>query len=230
MSINNESLGMSVEFAICEQSGLQSSHLRERAVPELVEQVTETVASALDELPEVTEHIGGHSDVDFLTANGSLSVKSNLKAQGKVAPQRCGQPTARTFTEFFRDLLLPTDDVDGVIPRPVMKRRVQERISDFIPIYLENLFDCDFLLWLWLNPSPGYRVISKLDIAQVDWSAGYFDFSKTPEDWNESCTVKYRAPNQERAVSIGEFQIHNNRDNYKFRFSMQNLLSVIAAD
>ena len=44
----------------------------------------------------------------------------------------------------------------------------------------------------------------------------------TIEKWNESSTIKYMK------VSIGEFQIHNNRNIVKFRFNMPKLLEILS--
>ena len=44
------------------------------------------------------------------------------------------------------------------------------------------------------------------------------------EDWNESNTVKYNN------ISIGEFQVHNNRQCYKFRFNFKNLIKILNLD
>ena len=49
-----------------------------------------------------------------------------------------------------------------------------------------------------------------------------FTFTKqTVDEWNESNTVKYNG------MSVGEFQVHKNRNCYKFRFNMPNLLRLI---
>lgn len=49
-----------------------------------------------------------------------------------------------------------------------------------------------------------------------------FSFTRlTLEEWNESNTVKYGG------ITIGEFQVHQNRNCFKFRFNMQNLLEIL---
>ena len=48
-----------------------------------------------------------------------------------------------------------------------------------------------------------------------------FTFTKNLENWNESNTVKYYG------ITIGEFQVHNNRNCLKFRFDMKNLIELL---
>jgi hypothetical protein len=48
-----------------------------------------------------------------------------------------------------------------------------------------------------------------------------FSFTKNVRTWNESNTVKYNG------VTIGEFQVHNHRDNFKFRFNMNGIYQLI---
>ena len=50
-------------------------------------------------------------------------------------------------------------------------------------------------------------------------------FTKNPTDWNESSTL--RIIYKYKKYSIGEFQIHNNRDGVKFRFNRHNFHNLI---
>ena len=55
-----------------------------------------------------------------------------------------------------------------------------------------------------------------------EWKREKFSFTKeTIDKWNESNTVKYDGK------TIGEFQVHNNRVCFKFRFQMQNLIDLL---
>ena len=219
---------MTAEFVICELAGLPTERLRSRIHAPLIPLIRPTLANALRQLPDVVAHEGGASDIDFYTSTGTLSVKTNYSIMNaKVAPQRCGQPSAKTFTQFFRTFFDESELVAGVVPRSVMKLRVQERIHDFIPIYVRNLFDCDHTLWLWAEPKPGYRIFDRTNIDDYPWEHSRFSFTVNPDEWNESCTVKYLPPGERKARSIGEFQIHNNRDNYKFRFIMKNFIDLL---
>ena len=77
------------------------------------------------------------------------------------------------------------------------------------------------------NPTadPKYIVIKKT--SSPIWDPAKFSFTKkTVAEWNESNTVKYEYD----GVAIGEFQVHNNRDNFKFRFNMAGIYKLMNAN
>ena len=100
---------------------------------------------------------------------------------------------------------------------------VLNNIEKIMPIYVEHLFDSDWLLWLYEEKETyKYRAINKNDIKDFVWEREKFTFTKsTIAEWNESNTVKYDG------LSIGEFQVHTNRNCFKYRFNMKNLLDII---
>ena len=96
-------------------------------------------------------------------------------------------------------------------------------IDEIFPIYVNHLFDSDWLLWVY-KVKNGYehREISKDRIREYSWKKECFTFTKPSiDEWNESNTVKYNG------ISIGEFQVHKNRNCFKFRFNMKNLIEII---
>ena len=100
---------------------------------------------------------------------------------------------------------------------------VLNSIAEIMPIYVEHLFDSDWLLWIYETKNGyEYKAISQADIRAFNWEKERFSFTKaTLEEWNESNTVKYDG------LTIGEFQVHQNRNCFKFRFNMQNLLNIL---
>lgn len=90
--------------------------------------------------------------------------------------------------------------------------------------YYQNLFVCDFILWVYKRKNQFYY--SSIDRKNVYpypfYKKEYFSFTRTVANWNESLTLKYKN------VSIGEFQIHNNRDCIKFHFHLKNLLNFFS--
>ena len=93
--------------------------------------------------------------------------------------------------------------------------------------YWTFLFHCDYLIYFFdildnsgkIQQHPKAIVLSKL-IPPI-WNPDLFSFTQTYSSWNESNTVKYNG------VSIGEFQVHTNRDCFKFRFNMEGILKLI---
>ena len=98
-------------------------------------------------------------------------------------------------------------------------------IADIMPIYVQHLFDSDWLLWIYLEKAAyTFKAISQSDIKEYKWEKGRFSFTKpTLEEWKESNTVKYDG------LTIGEFQVHAHRSCFKFRFHLANLLTILMA-
>ena len=225
----NESLGMSAEGAICDYFGLDKPEsFRGRVIKSYVEKLMPVVKEAFKNIPAAIKHSGStpgkrgeqsKCSYDFiLEGNKTLSLKTN---KGKmVCPPEVGQPGSKTcllyFSQFFES---GTEDVT----RDLFKIMVLNNIEKLIPIYVAHLFDSDWLLWIYeTKDGYQYQSISKDDIKEFQWEREKFTFTKsTIVEWNESNTVKYDG------ISIGEFQVHQNRNCYKFRFNMKNLLSIL---
>ncbi len=225
----NESLGMSAEGAICDYFGLEKpGSFRGRVIKSYVEKLMPVVKEAFNNIPAAIKHSGStpgergeqsKCSYDFiLEGNKTLSLKTN---KGKmVCPPEVGQPGSKTCLLYFSQFFEPgTEDVT----RELFKIMVLNNIEKLMPIYVAHLFDSDWLLWIY-ETKDGYKYqsISKDDIKEFIWEKEKFTFTKsTLEEWNESNTVKYDG------ISIGEFQVHQNRNCFKFRFNMKNLLSIL---
>ena len=93
-------------------------------------------------------------------------------------------------------------------------------------MYMEFLFDSDFLLRIY--PSKRYTFPFDIEIYKkgyghwFKWDKKYISFTKPYiEDWHNSNTVKYDG------VTIGEFQVHNTRNCYMFRFDIEGLKIIV---
>ncbi|MBX3134291.1 MAG: hypothetical protein KF689_12990 [Gemmatimonadaceae bacterium] len=236
---NTEVLGLSTEKAICNVAGVEPQGLERRIDSRLVRAVSPIVTLALVELPAVARHVGselsaagrqGKNPFDFKLAGGkTLSVKTNeSRVSGKVCPPGIGQPGAKTYAKEFAELYQPADlnQAGHVLPQ-AFRRVAQERIVAKMTRYLDALLTCDYLLWLWLKPTPGYRVFRTSKLPKVDWNQGEFYFTQTPASWKEGCTVRYEPTAELGRISIGEFQIHKNRAGFKFRFKMKELVRLL---
>ena len=181
------------------------------------------VEKAFRKLPKAVESTGAKSgergknskcSYDFLLEGGKkLSVKTNT---GKmVCPPEVGQPGADTCLLYFHRFTEAT-----TMTNEVFKKMVFAHIADMLPIYLRHLFDSDYLLWIYQvrGEQFTYKIFDSAIGLGIKWEAERFSFTKpTPEEWNESNTVKYDGD------SIGEFQVHQHRSCFKFRFNLENL-------
>lgn len=225
----NESLGMSAEGAICDFFDLEKPEsFKGRVIKSYVDRLMPVIKDAFKKIPPAIKHSGSTAGTrgeqskcsyDFvLEGNKTLSLKTN---KGKmVCPPEVGQPGSKTCLLYFSQFFEP-----GVeeVTRESFKKMVLENIEKIMPIYVEHLFDSDWLLWIY-DTKDGYKyeTFSKNDIKVFRWKKENFTFTKPDIDvWNESNTVKYNG------ISIGEFQVHQNRNCYKFRFNMKNLLDIL---
>lgn len=223
--INNETLGQTAEKVICDLQGIDSSHFSHRSNELLETRITPIVKAALRELPNINKHSGlergirggqSKSTIDFYSDEETISIKTTKNKSFKLCPSECGQPGKETFDYYFGHLY------EGSIDNGKCKRLVINKIDKMIPIYLDHLFDCDFLLLIYIDsPDDGYHIYKKDKVRRIKWEMDDFSFTRDLSNWNESTTVKYKN------ISIGEFQIHNHRNCYKFRFHILNLSNFI---
>lgn len=120
--------------------------------------------------------------------------------------------------EHFKPLF--TEYKEAEITTKEIKTVILKNIKAIIEEEWTHLTDCDFTLVFnkQLNKADIYKK-TKLQLN------GAISFTKsTIESWNESTTVKVND------VSIGELQVHKNRDNIKFRFILDKLFILLNAD
>lgn len=226
---NNESLGMSAEGAICKYFNLEMpKSFDTRVIPAYVNRLMPVVADAFKDLPKAISHTGStpgdrgeqsKCSYDFvLEGNKTMSLKTN---KGKmVCPPEVGQPGSKTCLLYFGPFFpVGTNEVT----QDSFKKMVFESIDKIIPIYVQHMFDSDWLLWIYEDKDEfKHKEINKDSIKNYEWVKDNFSFTKsTLEEWNESNTVKYNE------MSIGEFQVHRHRNCFKFRFNLQNLLDIV---
>lgn len=225
--ITTETLGITAEKTICDLYGLEypksfDDRFNEKMEKELVFPIKE----AFDRLPKPIKHTGSEPGergkeskcpYDFiLDGNLKLSLKTNT---GKmVCPPEVGQPGAETCYSYFKDFI-SEDHIDSEI----YKKMILGKISEVFPIFINHLFDSDFLLWVRKrNDNFIYSIYKKNYGDSFKWDKDKFSFTKTTVvEWNESNTLKYDG------ISIGEFQVHKTRDCFKFRFNLENFAKII---
>ena len=225
-----EQVGISAEVAVADLTGVAiADHYRRRGRPELVQHISPALVSVVNRIPKPTRHIAeDQNPIDFmLEGDKTLSVKSNMRDAGKIAPQNIGQPTSSTFWELLPQLVPEGSDPKRLSYADSAKLFKQVALTDTVTLlteYWKNLFDCDYLIYVYyvlaavnqLSRSPSARLFEKSKSPQ--WEKSKISFTQSLATWNESCTVKYNG------VSIGEFQVHNNRDCFKFRFNISGLI------
>lgn len=234
--LNNEQIGVSTEIAIADIFNIPvSNQYRNRGVQNIIDIIKPIVTNIfeIENIPSPIRHVAEKQNkVDFILRDSkNLSVKTNKQKLGKAAPQKIGQASSNTWYAILAERLgisyIPTAYPEKV---KLFKIIALTRIEELLGIYWEYMFDCDFLLHIFNvvdsndNPTadPKYIVIKKT--SSPIWDPSKITFTKaTVAEWNESNTVKYEYDN----IAIGEFQVHNNRDNFKFRFNMAGIYKLM---
>lgn len=223
--INNETVGISIENAICNIFSLDKpEHLNRRTNSIIEKSANKAINTAFTFLPKPIKYVGfksgerggrSKSPIDFiLEGEKTLSLKTNIG--NRVCPSEIGQPSIETFKNYFAYLITDYDGFDY----ESFKKLVFEYIDELMNQYFRHLFDCDYLLWIYKDKeSFDYKILSN-DVT-FNFEKEHFSFTRDIDNWNESNTVKYRNK------TIGEFQIHKNRNCLKFRFNMYNLLELL---
>ena len=227
ISLNTETFGMTAEKTICDIFNLDfPSHLVNRTSRIIESQIRNTISDSFLSLPKPIKYTGSEQGIrkakskcpyDFLLeGNLTLSLKTNTG--NMVCPPEVGQPSSSTCYLYFKHLC-ESDEINEFS----FKEMVYKHIDEMLNIYTTHLFDSDYLLWIYQKKDNYFYNIFKKEYAtNFKWKRENISFTKKNiEDWNESNTVKYKG------ISIGEFQIHNNRNCYKFRFNLTNLIKII---
>jgi hypothetical protein len=210
--LNNETFGMSIEREICEIFNISHkiSPLRTRNISENIKYDILDILKKNNITP--VEHIGGlNGSIDFLCKNGkTLSVKTNTNGF-KICPQIIGQSTVEKFGSYFNLKSLTKPDIkQWILNHPVI----------LFKEYFKHTFSCDYLLWVFKDSGMDRVMILNSNLKYKYLKNEDFSFTRS-SNWNESSTLKYLN------TSIGEFQIHSNRNCVKFRFNLKNMLSAL---
>jgi len=244
MAFNNESIGISAEVAIVKSYGLAiNPDYEARSEKKIVDKLlnNDNIIKIFEKecIPRPVKHVAeGQNPVDFvLKGNKTLSVKTNQDDLGKVAPQKIGQPTPETYfnylEKFCTDFSLKNElAVEGLIDTNesrsyIFKKNSINNIVTVVDMYWINLFECDYYLHLFnldnnCDPLLNYVLLEKNE--PPVWDKDKFSFTQTLSTWKESNTLKYDG------ISIGEFQVHNNRPCFKFRFNMKGIIKLFRND
>ena len=230
-----ETLGITAEKTICDIFNLSyPKNFFNRYSIQLQYILEDIIRNAFMYLPKPIEHSGSKKGIrggnskcsyDFLLyGNKTLSLKTNVGT--KVCPPEVGQPNDKTCYLYFKHLIK-----EDYIDKEVFKKMVYEHIEEMLPIYTSHMFDSDYLLWIFKNRDNSklleepyeFKIFEKNLGDNFIWHRDKIAFSKKKiEEWNESNTVYYDG------LSVGEFQIHNNRNCFKFRFNFGNLMKILS--
>lgn len=240
--MNNETVGISAELAIADTFNVEVSPLyRVRGDEDIADSISVIIEDVFEQLniPLPVEHIAENQNpVDFILENEqTLSVKSNQQRLGLVAPQVIGQPTSETYFAFLQDkfgfdvnkelrrLRLPDTYENRAY---IFKYFSMDNICMMLDVYWQYMFHCNHYLHIYnvldrsgrLTNNPQCIALRNLP-ERVRWDPNLISFTQTVNSWSECNTLRYNC------ISIGQFQVHRNRNCLKFRFNIAGILKLI---
>ena len=163
-------------------------------------------------LPEAYTHTAVHgARYDYTCSSGHLSLKTTLKDY-KVCPQVIGQTTKKNWSLHFG---LPADSGPTAI-----KGHIEASLPHILSEYFKYTFESPVVHY-HKKSGQGMLIVAH---TPIDWSNAGFTLTRSGDAWAESTTLK------SDNVTIGEFQIHNHRNNVKFRWDLKKLLGAFPAN
>lgn len=215
---NTEELGKSIEMSVCKAIGIdfcgvyKYDHEKSEKLRERLERIRQLFPF---KNVKHTASKGARYDITGTNPDGTIgyiSIKSSKTKDAKVCPQVIGQPCYNTFCDYFS--LPRTSTTDDI------KKFIIDNTARIMFDYFNHTFDCDIFYYNEYHDKCLY--IKTKD--KIDWDKLSFEFSRDLSSWNESTTLRANIGNN-IVITIGEFQLHNNRNGIKFRWNFEKLLN-----
>lgn len=205
-----EDLGKIFEMAICLLYGTPYDGKFKYSTLK-AEQLRDKIANLKVAFPHMLAHTAKNGARYDFTGVDSLDIKLSAKTTKKdfkVCPQVIGQPSKKKFCEHF--------GVDTSSTNEQIKEYIQLNIEKLLAEYLEYTFSSPIVYY---NEHKNILWLIKKN-KNIDFENCIIGFShiKKNKFWNESSSITING------LSMGEFQVHNHRDNIKFRWNLGNLM------
>ena len=227
--MNNETIGQSAEYSLCKVAKIKCNIDPKRINIISVDKFYRLFKkeNILERLPEIKDSCGfKNGSVDYnLENNQTLSLKTLYYKDGKICPQKVGQPTLNAW-----DAIWETGWSGEFNKNPERWDFIRDNIHKYLNKMLEGLFCCDYLIIIKdCIENPRILFYNKESLKE---SLHYFQTQPIiytrenyEERWNEkkqknsefSSTIKLNI--EGNIIKIGEFQFHkSSRKVLKFRF------------
>jgi len=213
-NFTNETVGISFEKFLCNIFEI-SNNINERRVNEaLITLFTNNINKHMFSF-NLKTHIGyENKSEDFICDNGKkVSVKTMCSSQLKLCPPSLGQMTRKKIISKF-------NLIDEKQIKPYFEDT--KNLSTFINDCLSEMKKTDIYIILICKKKDDVFFLKNIDIFYnnnidnveiKDHTLLSLSHKELNKEWNESTTIKYNNK------TIGEIQIHNNRNCIKTRFN-----------
>lgn len=211
-TLRTEDLGKIFEMAICLLYGATYVGNFKYSLKKAYD-IKDRLIGLLKVFPYILKHIARNQNRYDFECVGYEHIKLSAKTtkkNGKICPQVIGQPTKKTFCEFF--------NVDKSYDLNQIKIYIENNVSYMLEKYISTTFDCPILYY---NEYKNLVLLIKLK-ENINWEKCNINFSHKIKNkvWNESSSIIVNG------ISIGEFQVHNHRNCIKFRWILEKLLDL----
>lgn len=228
--MNNETFGMTFQYAICVEYDIENNISTERIDKELlscflksniIKKIFRGKSKPVKFLTTTKEFTSRHITKcphNFLLENDvTFSLKTFKGNNLYFAPKVIGQAGWNTFNHFFQYLY------GKEISRKNFKDFCLKKIADILPMVVDYALVSDYNCWVYIkNGSFEYEIIERENSADLTYEKNNFTFTKsTVEEWIEQTTVKYKG------LSILTLQLHNYRSGYKIRLHRKNFNTLL---
>ena len=227
-SLNNETIGVSAEKAICDLFNIPCGIEPRRLSNVIVQKISDSGILEILKINNIlpNKHIGdANGPIDFeVNKSETLSLKTLKKKDGKICPQG-GQPTYNSFDKKW-GLTEQTKYLERIEANKVRCKFVQNNAGTFLNQMQSDTFCCNYLLLLTnCKKTPKAELLKNKNFDFTKFDS--IDFSR--ENYEERPHSRKPGPAEFYSLvtgtingkekKIGEFQIHfKSRKNIKFRF------------
>ena len=197
--MNNETFGITLQYAVCVKYKLVNKISLKRIDENLLEKILKSnilgkifkgrkPVKYLTDSKDFTSEFATKCPHNFLLKNNeTLSIKS-FKGNGKMfAPKVVGQSGLKVLNHYFGDLY------NEEITRENFKQFCLDNVSDILPILIDYALVSDYNCYIYLlNDDIEFDIIKRGNFPELTFEKDKFSFTKsTVMEWNESTTVKY---------------------------------------
>ena len=231
--MNNETFGMTFQYAICEEYKLESnisisridkkllnSFLDSKIIKKIFRGKSKPIKSLYKTKDFTSEYVKRCPHSFLLENDETFSVKT-FKGKGKMfAPKVVGQAGDDTFNHFFGHLSSIT--IDKTIFKDFCLKNIDKMLPIIIDYALVSDYNCSFYR---TDTDFDYEILKRDDLPELTFEHKDFTFTKPSEKlWNESNTVKYKGK------TVLELQLHTNRSGYKIRLHRDNFPDLLKTE
>ena len=225
--MNNADYGLSLQKMICDEYEIEindwakaqfdANYNKEYenelkpVIPLIFKKVKSNPTRLLTYSQELAKAKQTTSPHNFILDNGKTISIRTTKTSDKVAPRTVGQAGFPVLNDFFADVF-----GEEIQTQADVRKLVFEHIHEILPIFIDNLFQSDYTVFISRKELDNVQVINADDVGDVSFIRSDFEFTRGLDTWVESTTLKYHGK------SIAEIQTHKERS-FKFRFIISNI-------